>query len=110
MQAFPAGADIRSPEVHTPSHRSLVNREVFDFAGTAQPTPSLVTEESAPEGLAPRVDDQAPERLAQRAASSASSPEKDITTSNDARAVRNRQLRECDVRPCGMDRLADTFF
>ena len=50
VQAFPIGADIRSPEVHTP--------------------------------------------FAQRAASSASSPEKDITTSNDARAVRDRQLRE----------------
>ena len=94
VHAFPIGADIRSPEVHTPSHRSLVNREVFDFAGTAQPTSSLVTKETAPQRLAPRVDDQAPERLAQRAASSASSPEKDITTSNDARAVRDRQLRE----------------
>ena len=94
VQAFPIGADIRSPEVCTPSHRSSVNREVFDFAGTAQPIPSLVGEETAPERFAPRVDDQAHERLAQCATSSASSPEKDITTSNDARAVRDRQLRE----------------
>ena len=93
-QAFPIGADIRSPEVRTPSHRSSVNREVYDFAGTAQPTPSLVTEETAPERFAPRVEDQAHERLAQCATSSASSPEKDTTTSNDARAVRDRQLRE----------------
>ena len=31
VQAFPVGSDIRSPEIHTPSHRSPVNREVFDF-------------------------------------------------------------------------------
>ena len=50
----------------------------------------------APERLAQRAmpDDQAPERLAQRAASSSSSPETGITTSEDARAVRDRQLRD----------------
>ena len=31
VQAFPVGSEIRSPEIHTPSHRSPVNREVFDF-------------------------------------------------------------------------------
>ena len=87
VQVFPIGADIRSPEVRTPSHRSSVIREVFDFAGTSQPTPSLVTEETAPERFAPRVEDQAHERLAQCATSSASSPEKDTTTSNDARVT-----------------------
>ena len=94
VQAFPIGADIRSPEVRTPSHRSSVIREVFDFAGTSQPTPSLVTEETAPERFAPRVEDQAHERLAQCATSSTSSPEKDISASNDARAVRDRRLRD----------------
>ena len=38
MQAFPVGAEIRSPEVHTPSHRSPVNREVFNFVGSSQHT------------------------------------------------------------------------
>ena len=108
VQAFPVGSDIRSPEIHTPSHRSPVNREVFDFAGNAQPTAPLVMEGPAPEHVVPRADgqaperpaqrampdDQAPERLAQRAASSSSSPEKSITKSEDARAVRDRQLRD----------------
>ena len=108
VQAFPVGSEIRSPEIHTPSHRSPVNREVFDFAGNAQPTAPLVMEGPAPEHVVPRADgqaperpaqrampdDQAPERLAQRAASSSSSPEKSITTSEDARAVRDRQLRD----------------
>ena len=38
VQAFPVGSEIRSPEIHTPSHRSPVNREVFDFTGSAQHT------------------------------------------------------------------------
>ena len=105
VQAFPVGAEIRSPEVHTPSHRSPVNREVFNFVGSSQRT----TEGAAPEHLVPRADSQAPERLAQRATldeqvpvrfpqcavSSSSSPEKSVTTtSEDARAVRDRQLRD----------------
>ena len=63
VQAFPVGAEIRSPEVHTPSHRSPVNHEVFNFVGSSQHT----TEGAAPEHLVPRADSQAPERLAQRA-------------------------------------------
>ena len=109
VQAFPVGAEIRSPEIRTPSHRSPVNREVFDFAGNVQHTAQLVTEGAVPEHLVPRadsraperfaqratLDDQAPERFAQRAASSSSSPEKNVTTtSEDARAVRDRQFRE----------------
>ena len=105
VQAFPVGAEIRSPEVHTPSHRSPVNREVFNFVGSSQHT----TEGAAPEHLVPRADSQAPERLAQRATldeqapvrfaqcatSSSASPEKSVTTtSEDARAVRDRQLRD----------------
>ena len=109
VQAFPVGAEIRSPEVRTPSHRSPVNREVFNFVGSAQHTAQLVTEGAAPEYLVPRADSQAPERFAQRATldeqaivrfaqratSSSSSPEKSVTTtSEDARAVRDRQLRD----------------
>ena len=108
-QAFPVGAEIRSPEVRTPSHRSPVNREVFNFVGSSQHTAQLVTEGAAPEHLVPRADSQAPERFAQRATldeqapvrfvqratSSSSSPEKSVTTtSEDARAVRDRQLRD----------------
>ena len=94
VQAFPVGSEIRSPEIHTPSHRSPVNREVFDFTGSAQHTAALVTEEPAPEHIVPRAGGQAPERFAQRATSSSSSPDKSITTSEDARAVRDRQLRD----------------
>ena len=108
VQAFPAGSEIRFPEIHTPSHRSPVNREVFDFTGNVQHAASLVTEGPAPEHIVPRagsqaperfaqcatLNDQAPERLAQRATSSSSSPDKSITTSEDARAVRDRQLRD----------------
>ena len=61
VQALPVGSDIRSPEIHTPSHRSPVNREVFDFAGNAQPTAPLVMEGPAPEHVVPRADGQAPE-------------------------------------------------
>ena len=90
VQAFPVGAEIRSPEVHTPS-QSPVNREVFNFVGSSQHT----TEGAAPEHLVPRADSRAPERFAQRAASSSSSPEKSVTTtSEDAKAVRDRQLRD----------------
>ena len=60
VQAFPVGAEIRSPEVHTPSHRSPVNREVFNFVGSSQHT----TEGAAPEHLVPRADSRAPERSA----------------------------------------------
>ena len=81
---------------------------MFDFTGAVQHAAQLVTEGAAPEHIVPRVDsqaperlaqratldDQAPERLAQRAASSSSSPEKSVTTSEDARAVRDRQLRD----------------
>ena len=108
VQAFPVGSEIRSPEIHTPSHRSPVNREVFDFTGNKQHAAQLVTEGAAPEHIVPRadsqaperlaqcatLDDQAPERFAQRAASSSSSPEKSVTASEDARAVRDRQLRD----------------
>ena len=49
VQAFPVGSEIRSPEIHTPSHRSPVNREVFDFTGNKQHAAQLVTEGAAPE-------------------------------------------------------------
>ena len=65
VQAFLVGSEIRSPEIHTPSHRSPVNREVFDFAGNAQHAASLVTDGPTPEHIVPRADSQAPERLAQ---------------------------------------------
>eukprot|EP00439_Symbiodinium_sp_Y106_P074297 s3243_g14.t1 len=108
VQAFLVGSEIRSPEIHTPSHRSPVKREVFDFTRTVQQAAQLVTEGAAPEHIVPRADSRAPERfaqratldgqalerLAQRAASSSSSPEKSVTASEDARAVRDRQFRD----------------
>eukprot|EP00439_Symbiodinium_sp_Y106_P047319 s5052_g6.t1 len=91
-----------------PSYVRLVTG-VFNFVGSSQHTAQLVTEGAAPEHLVPRADSQAPERFAQRATldeqapvrfvqratSSSSSPEKSVTTtSEDARAVRDRQLRD----------------
>ena len=65
VQVFPVGSEIRSPEIHTPSQRSPVNREVFDFTGTVQHAAQLVTEGAAPEHIVPRADSRAPERSAQ---------------------------------------------
>ena len=88
VQTFPVGTQVRSPEIHTPSHRRPANREKFDFAEATQRVPSSVVEDAAPVRFAPRAEEQAPLRFARRASSS-SSPEP-----NDARAVRDRQLNE----------------